>query len=115
MNGYLSNTDDGAFLDFPKKSPERNLTKECPVCFGYGGWNLKPNAYLIPHLMENNAENRHKFSHFKCCCNHCFGWGYVEEDNKCDGHKWSRQTIGNCLHEDTCEKCGLKILVDSGD
>ncbi len=30
-------------------------------------------------------------------------------------HKWTRKTIGRCLHEETCVKCGFMRTVDSSD
>ena len=75
---------------------------QCPVCSGYGGWNLELNAY---------GDKRH----FKAFCSQCHGWGWVHKGglNETCVHSWSERTIGNCLHEWTCTQCGQKREVDS--
>lgn len=118
MKKYLTPQSPDAFLDFPgKKSPDvkYNLTKICPVCTGYGGWNLKINAYPL-HQYENTPENRHNYSHFRAMCSHCYGHGYVEEKENCDGHNWVfSKNLGKCYNQYKCSKCGKINNVDSSD
>lgn len=113
---YLSPSDSLAFIDHIKKIPTSSLTKECDVCKGYGGWNLKPYCYSMPHLLKNTSENRYKFVHFRCCCQNCFGWGYTKESHSCTGHNFIRvKKISNCLYLNKCIQCGEEVEIDSGD
>lgn len=58
-----------------KPSKKERLTHECKQCKGYGGWNLKIDAYGIGQ-------------HFKCRCPNCYGYGYVLETFKDHIHNW---------------------------
>lgn len=115
---YLRPTDKDAFLDFPgKKSPqlEYNLTFECPKCTGYGGWNLRLNAYPLGRYVDT-PENRHLYSHFRASCNNCNGWGYVTPTQGEHIHHWVRlKNVGRCLNLWQCETCGEQEVVDSSD
>lgn len=124
MADYLTWTDSDAYLDFP--APEAKLVTYkhyykdahvmCPQCHGYGGLNLKLNSYPLPKGMENTAETRHKYTHFKGHCSQCNGWGYVDADSPnaaCVHEMGSARNVGNCLNEYTCGKCGYKRTVDS--
>jgi hypothetical protein len=113
---YLNPTDDGAFVDFPEpnKKPEwaKNWVK-CPLCMGYGGWNLSLNAYSL-HGKENTPENRHRYSHFKSHCGQCNGYGWTSVDNaKCIHEMQHYRNVGNCLNEYKCLKCGKTEVWDS--
>lgn len=120
---YMEVNDPNAFLDFPsveekrkskynKYNPDKH--KDCPVCKGYGGWNLELNAYINRH--EDTPENRHLYSHFRTTCNHCNGWGFVDKKETCPGHEWKHtKVLGNCYNEYTCNICGKKLNVDSSD
>jgi hypothetical protein len=114
MYEYMEETHPDAFLDFPppRDVPEGHV--QCNVCKGHGGWNLRINAYPL-HNYEDTPENRHRFSHFRCACSHCSGWGFHEESLKCPRHQWEEKTIGRCLHLWTCKICGAKREVDSSD
>jgi len=119
MNVYLDTTDKDAFVDFPGKlrpsSAYPSRSSECPKCKGYGGWNLKLNAYPL-HNLEDNAENRHKFSHFRQGCYHCSGWGWVREEDANHVHDWDFvSNLGNCLNLYECNICGKTWQVDSSD
>ncbi len=113
---YLEPTDPGAFDDWP----EVNVRfikgyKLCHVCKGHGGWNLRLNAYPL-HGRDDTPENRHTFSHFRCCCSHCNGWKQVRADENCQGHEWKHiATTGRCLNLYECIHCGKKHEVDSSD
>lgn len=120
---FLKPNDRDAFVDWPKikftdfieKYPYSWVEKyvECPLCFGHGGWNLKINAYPL-HEKENTPENRHYFSHFRCCCSQCNGYGYVSPDQTNHIHKWIRkEKIANCLHIYECEICKITQEIDS--
>lgn len=116
MGMYLKHTDPNAFLDFAKCEPGHGLTKECPRCKGYGGWNLRINAYRLPPGVADTAANRHQHVHFRCVCNHCNGNGYVLPDNTCPGHKWKfTKNLGRSYNEYACTICGAKTDIDSGD
>lgn len=112
---YLTPNDTDAFLDYPRLEPHGSFNIECPRCKGHGGWNLRVNAYPL-HGKENNPENRHRHSHFRGICDHCNGWGYVNEAtaNKCQGHDWVFvRNTGNCLNLYKCAHCGEQNEVDS--
>lgn len=91
---------------------------QCPKCKGWGGHNLTINAYPLPKGMENTAENRHKYSHFRSSCNQCVGWGYVTDQRDVDCiHEPDKGTPTrfNCITNYRCLKCGKEWSVDSSD
>lgn len=109
---YLRPTDPDAFKDWEVIPIKETVVKNpvlCPLCLGHGGWNLRLDAYTPRPGMKN---------HFTCFCDSCWGEGYVEKDSlnhKCFPHEWERKTIGRCLHEWKCQKCGQLHTVDSSD
>lgn len=112
---YLTPEHPDAFVDHVLREPSGDLTKLCPTCKGYGGWNLRLNAYPL-HDREDTAENRHKFSHFRASCSHCNGWGYVHQTENCPGHEWKHvRNTGNCLNLYRCTVCGKEWEIDSSD
>ena len=115
MSEFLSPTDDGAFADYPLRQPMHGLTKMCPRCEGHGGWNLRLNAYPL-HDKADTAQNRHAFSHFKTGCGHCYGYGYVQDSETCEGHDWKfEKNLGRCYNRYACSKCNQTMDVDSSD
>lgn len=115
MKKYMDHTHPDAFVDHPKLEPKYGATVECPRCKGHGGWNLELNAYSL-HDKEDTAENRHKFSHFRACCNHCNGWGYVSPKETCPGHEWKHvRNLGRCYDQYQCTVCEAISNVDSSD
>jgi hypothetical protein len=117
MSEYLSPTDTGAFDDWVRREPESayGMSKECPVCRGYGGWNLALNAYPL-HDYADTPENRHRYSHFRACCSHCNGWGYVHDSEMCSGHEWKfDRNLGRCYNRYRCIRCDKVSDVDSSD
>jgi len=124
---YLTPQDPDAFVDWPSVEevrakfdhwhPSRSLAVACPKCHGRGGWNLRVNAYPMPFSIPDVPVNRHRFAHFRASCNQCAGWGYVDPgpDSQCV-HVWDRGvTVGRCLTDYTCTKCGTVSRVDSSD
>ena len=119
MQTYLEPTDPEAFVDHPVQdvafAAQYGMPVECPQCKGHGGWNLKLNAYPL-HGKEDNAHNRHLFSHFRASCSQCNGWGYVRHEDADHIHQWETvERLGNCLHLDRCKVCGREWQVDSSD
>lgn len=118
MSNFLESTDPDAFVDWVKRKPEDCYikdSKECPVCRGFGGWNLTLNAYPLRDRPDT-PENRRNFSHFTCSCSTCYGWGYVERNMNCAGHVWEfQQNLGRCYNRYVCTSCGLINDVDSSD
>lgn len=114
----MDHTHPDAFLDWPEPSTNSDseiYTKPCPLCKAHGGWNLKLNAYSL-HGLENTSENRHKYSHFRACCSHCSGYGFVRKDETCNGHEWSHDAnLGRCYNRYVCIHCGIKTEIDSSD
>lgn len=105
---YLTRTDARAFEgmevhDIAKVKYIKNPVL-CPVCKGHGGWHLRIDAYGPG-------------KHFDCHCFQCNGYGYVDgtTSNATCIHTWTEKTVGRCLHEHTCSKCGEKRVVDSSD
>jgi hypothetical protein len=78
----------------------------CPTCKGHAVCISVEDAYG-------------KGQHFKIACSQCGtmnATGWVERNSKdaiCT-HEYSQTTIGNCLHQWTCVKCGITREVDSG-
>jgi len=83
----------------------------CPVCKGYGGWNLTLNAYGPG-------------KHFRASCSQCNGWGWVTEEDRDCIHEVEELSMaqcreikvmhfGNCYHVYRCLKCGQISAVDS--
>ena len=86
---------------------------ECPVCKGYGMWNLTIDAYG-------------KGRHFQQGCFQCNGHGWVEEEDRMCIHEWTELTPkeagargvkhwGMCWHVYECIKCKQTRSVDSSD
>lgn len=112
METYMEPDDINAHLGFqPLIENERGAAKYpipigsvvCPKCKGWGGHNLRLNAYGPG-------------KHFKSSCDQCVGWGYVRESDSQCIHEWDYKTrvnVGNCLNIYTCVKCGQKRTVDS--
>ena len=114
---YLTPEDADAFLDREPLVPPTWLTDHvvCPRCRGYGGWNLAINQYSL-HGREDTAENRVRYSHFGCMCNHCNGAGYVDKWVTCPGHEWKIQkNLGRCYNRYVCTVCSVTQDVDSSD
>lgn len=73
----------------------------CPKCAGHGGWILKKDAY-------GPGE------HFYGGCDHCNGWGWAEP-SACVHEFHYAKSVGRCLSEWACAKCGVVRRVDSSD
>lgn len=109
----MENTDPNVFLDWDKKSPWFSYTKECKICQCFGGWNLAINEYRLKG--DDTRENRLE-RHFKQVCQNCYGRGYVDQNETCEGHDWQWvRNSGRCLNIYKCAKCGKQTEVDSGD
>lgn len=102
--------DDEVFFDMEKKALPvtryadlSDLTVECALCFGYGGWRLELNAYGPG-------------KHFDATCSNCNGWGYVNPA-VCDGvtvqHNFKTTHTANCYWEGVCTTCGMRKVIDS--
>lgn len=77
----------------------------CPLCDGYGGWNLTLNAY---------GENKH----FNAFCRQCNGWGFNKANSKnevCIHEMKQTEKLGRCYNRYTCQKCGMTEDIDSSD
>jgi len=123
MKEYLKIGDEGCFQDLTKQTPDlykeiiKKEPQECLVCFGYGRWNLKLNAY---------GPGRH----FQSICVHCNSWGYVDKhssDATCIHFQHSKTLTqeecrerkiphrGMCYYVHECTECGKIWSYDSGD
>lgn len=101
---------------YHQKTPNPSV---CPKCNGYGGHNLQVNQYPLRAGMEDTAETRHTYCHFRASCMQCTGWGYVVDprDAAC-AHEFDRgRNVGRCLTNYTCTKpqCGRVYTIDSSD
>jgi len=113
---YLSPEHPDAFLDYPEPKTVPENYKQCPVCSGHGGWNLRTHSYPLPPQYESTAENRHRYAHFRCICSHCHGWGHVHNTEMCEGHEWAfEKNLGRCYNQYKCIHCGKIHNVDSSD
>lgn len=71
MSYYLSPGDKGSFDNIKLKPEVIDRPHKCPLCQGYGSWNLKLN-----HWGEGK--------HYRALCGQCDGYGWVRsEDAKC--------------------------------
>lgn len=110
---------------YPCKAEDAVL---CPLCKGYGGWNLSLNSYPLPQGYDDTPENRSKYVHFRAHCNQCNGWGWVRADSA-DAtciHEYKELSVeqsqqkgikhwGMCWHVYECSKCGHTMSQDSSD
>jgi hypothetical protein len=119
-------SDPDAFTDFPSVDSKRETYEKfyklpyvlCPQCHGYGGHNLTLNAHGVPRGMEDTAEVRHKYCHFKAFCGQCNGWGFVDANGPnvtCVHAMRHSRNVGKCLHVYTCRRCGYEQTIDSSD
>lgn len=116
MRQNLTPDDPEAFLDYPAKDRAAWMVdyRPCPKCKGHGGWNLNVNVYKNHY--EDTPENRHRFSHFRCTCDTCNGWGWISPKQTCTDHNWVHvANLGRCYNRYKCTKCGAIDDVDSGD
>jgi len=121
--GAMDYLEDGTNFDGMEKQSQEEYDKHfrhrsvpCPACKGYGGWNLRLDAYG-------------KGRHFQCGCSQCNGWGYVAEgspDHLClhtmkelsyeEARKRGINHYGRCYHVYECTKgCGTIRGYDSSD
>lgn len=111
MSEYIDETHPDAFKDFPY----RNIpvgTKVCNRCKGFGGWNLKLNAYPLRER-KNTPSNRHFYSHFRASCSSCFGHGSIAPEQECSNPV---EYIGHDYDANwNCRQCGIHTDVDSSD
>lgn len=81
----------------------------CPVCQGYGKWNLALNQY------PGEGSRRH----FKASCSQCSGHGWVRKDSSNESciHEYVRDRAGewNCTRYEKCIHCDKEVFIDSGD
>jgi hypothetical protein len=117
---YLTNEHVDAHLDWPSRPiTTTELDKGwsvCPKCNGWGGHNLRINAYPLRAGLSDTAENRHRYRHFRCQCDQCFGWGRVTASDAECIHEWQMgRNLGRCLSEWVCVKCQAIRVVDSSD
>lgn len=106
-----------SFVGLEKKPPpyekypyKKDVKYLCPVCNGYGGWNIRLDAYGPG-------------KHFDAHCSQCNGWGWVNEADLCihDMREMSQEEckekgiyhygIFNHIYE--CRVCGHRHNYDS--
>lgn len=117
MRKMLTENDADAFLDWPEPEMpnlEGSLNKKCLRCKGRGGWNLAVNNSPLGAGIENTSENRHKYSHFKCMCHSCWGYGVVPNSQDCL-HEFHFDRKGNLAFMEVwrCIHCGLDRDIDT--
>lgn len=88
----------------------------CPACKGYGGWNLRRDAYGPGQ-------------HFQASCFQCRGHGWVDFDSLSavcvhsfgevarESQEWDVDipSYDACWHAVQCKKCGFITTFDSSD
>lgn len=117
MTSYWNHTHPRAFENMSRRSPERNLTLECPKCKGYGAW----------HLSADENYRKRSYPYFDASCGQCHGWGFVDpntNDATCM-HEWRGLTYeeskalnlftARCWHNSVCVHCDKTMGVDSSD
>ena len=87
----------------------------CPLCRGYGGWNLRLNAYPAhPGQAPRTPEQRH----FRALCRQCWGWGWVEAKDATCIHAFREVKPDQpfrCWHMIRCTACGETRSYSSDD
>lgn len=115
MNHYLPDATDFTDMEV-RPHPGTQYTDMqtytvCPRCHGYGGWNLRVNAYGKPGDPPN-------MRHFRASCSQCWGWGYVPEADAACLHDYKEiapDQPWRCWHTIQCTKCGRTRSYDSSD
>jgi hypothetical protein len=119
MTTYLTNDHPDAHLDWTARVTPEELTEGwflCPKCGGWGGHNLRINAYPLPAGYDDTPEHRHRYRHFRCICDQCTGRGRVTESDAHCVHEWQLgRNLGRCYNEWCCTKCPVVRRVDSSD
>lgn len=90
----------------------------CPKCKGYGGWNLRLNAF--PPVYAQCTSEPPIPGHFQASCGQCWGWGWVEAASADVGCVHSFTEIApdqpwRCWHTIRCTQCGRTRSYDSSD
>ena len=111
---YYTQLPEATNFDGMEKKIPAHRAYECPKCHGYGGWNLRINAYGPG-------------KHFQAGCSQCNGWGFVtDKENAYCIHEYKELNqeacnklgishMGSCWHVYECTKCRTTLSVDSSD
>lgn len=113
VNTYLSAGQSHESFVLKSPLPKFNRTFICPMCHGYGGWNLRVDAYGPG-------------KHFDASCSQCDGYGFVRPnslDATCihervelfqkECQHLGISHYGMFCHVYRCKKCGDTITQDS--
>lgn len=116
MNTYLPDATDftDMIIQLPPHERFASMAGDytlCPKCHGYGGWNLRLNAYR-----GETPDQRH----FRASCGQCWGWGWVARegpDATCvhEYREIEPDQPWRCWHTIQCTKCGRTRSYDSSD
>ena len=91
------------YMGLTQKNKPSDEWVPCPVCNGYGMWNLQLDAYGHG-------------KHFQAACSQCNSYGYVPANSlhvMCI-HEMKTITHITCTyHKEKCTKCGYENYIDS--
>ena len=89
----------------------------CPVCSGSGRVAAGDNKYK--HVIAGYDKDTDTFGCTNCGVQYMFGRATGQVNMDFGGqpcvHKYIGKTVGRCLTEYTCEFCGDRYTIDSGD
>lgn len=89
----------------------------CPVCNGSG--RVPAGDYQYKHVIAGYDKESDTLSCTNCGGQYMYGRPKGEVRLRPDGtpctHSYKSQTVGRCLTEYTCEHCGDRYQIDSGD
>lgn len=91
----------------------------CPVCNGSGRVPVSPEQERYKHVYAGYDKDTDTLRCTNCGGQYMFGQPTGEvrlnkEGNPCK-HSYTSKTVGRCLTEYTCEHCGDRYQIDSGD
>lgn len=91
----------------------------CPVCNGTGRVAVPEHQQKYKHVYSSYDADTDTLSCHNCGGQYMYGksTGQVrlnKEGHPCT-HKYTSKNVGRCLTEYTCEHCGDRYQIDSGD
>lgn len=89
----------------------------CPVCNGTG--RVVAGDYKYKDLISGFDEKTDTLPCYNCGGQYMYGQPTGRVNLRSDGtpcvHKYTAKTVGRCLTQYTCEHCGNRYEIDSGD
>ena len=91
----------------------------CPVCNGSGRVPVPESMERYKNVIAGYDKDTDTLACTNCGAQYMFGRSTGEVRLNREGvpctHSYTSQTVGRCLTEYTCEHCGDRYQIDSGD